>query len=80
MRFTEHSLAPGDRVYVFGEAERRMGDRMRLKKGEMPLIVTENGERKIENQTSVKGTIAWTVFCIVFAVAALIYGFWLESI
>jgi len=80
MRFTEHSLAPGDRVYVFGKAERRMGDRMRLKKGEMPLIVTENGERKIENQTSVKGTIAWTVFCIVFAVASLIYGFWLKSI
>ena len=74
LRYQEYYLSAGDSVYVFGQAEPLPNGKMRLKKGYMPLIVTENGERSIQDETQSKSSITLSVIAAAFSILTLVWG------
>jgi len=74
LRYQEYYLSAGDSVYVFGQAEPLPNGKMRLKKGYMPLIVTENGERSIQDETQSKSSITLSVIAAAFSILTFVWG------
>ena len=76
LRFREYYLEHGDQVYVFGQASQTDTGRWEMGHGEMPLIVSENGELAIENEikNTSSSAFVWAWLTTIAAVLSLIVG------
>ena len=75
LRCSEKVLTTGDTVYVFGEAK-RVDEKLVICWGDMPLIVTDDGERKVEEgySKSARGWMIATIILMVIALAFIVAG------
>jgi hypothetical protein len=72
LRYTESYLEAGDKVYVFGQASQASDGRWVMRHGEMPLIVSESGERDVETKTLKKSTLSGAIGAAILAVATIV--------
>ena len=75
LRCSEKVLTTGDTVYVFGEAK-RVDEKLVICWGDMPLIVTDDGERKVEEgySKSARGWMIATIILMVITLAFIVAG------
>ena len=75
LRCSEKVLTTGDTVYVFGEAK-RVDEKLVICWGDMPLIVTDDGERKVEEgySKSARGWMIATIILVVITLAFIVAG------
>jgi len=71
LRYKESMLENGDEVYVFGEVRQDQG-RFIIGAGEMPLIISENGEAAGQSEYASKARKNKTLFMVFLIIGGLI--------
>ena len=77
LRYTEYYLEPDDKIYVFGQASQADDGRWVMRRGEMPLIVSERGKLNVQTETQGDSDLSlkYSTGSAILAVGALV--FWL---